>query len=218
MDMRRKTQSAFDTSFISANASEDHAEHFYRLAQMAGDELYTVLFGARARAVLHAMFKLGQNEFSYRHTRFLLVEGEIAGMIHGFRAEAAQAHSARTLWLMLGCSRLQLFRFLASSIMLRDIVGFTGARVLGDFYILFVAILPRYRGQGYSRTLLAEAERLAAEQNCDRLALDVDERNAVARAAYKRAGYELIGASKKVSFDNESWRVLRLAKSVTARA
>ncbi|MCY3779220.1 MAG: GNAT family N-acetyltransferase [Chloroflexi bacterium] len=205
-------------SFISAQAGRDHAEHFYRLAQMAADELYTQLFGSRARAVLHVMFLREQNEFSHRHTRFLLVEGEIVGMLHGFRAEEAQTNSGKTLWLMLRYAGLQVFRFLFIVIVLRDILGFTGERDSGDFYILFVAIYPRFRGRGYSKRLLGEAERMSFEQNCARLSLDVDERNAVARAAYRRAGFEQISESKKVTIDNERWGVLRLAKSVTPSA
>ena len=55
------------------------------------------------------------------------------------------------------------------------------------------------------------------EQNCVRLALDVDERNAVARAAYQRAGFEQIGESKKATIDGERWGMLRLAKPVKGR-
>lgn len=202
-------------SFISAQATGEHAEHFFRLAQMAADELFTLLFGARARPVLHAMFLRERNEFSYRHTRFLLVEGEIAGVLHGFRADEAQAYSRRTLWLMLRQARLQVFRFLFMGIVLRAILDFTEIREPGDFYILFVAIYPRFRGRGYSKKLLAEAERMSVERNCVRLSLDVDERNTVARAAYRRAGFEQIRESKKIVIDNEPWRVLRLAKTMT---
>ena len=205
-------------TFLPAQATNDHAEHFYRLAQMAADDLFTQLFGSRARAVLQAMFLRERNEFSYRHTRFLLAEGEIAGMLHGFRAAQAQAHSSRTLWLMLRCSRLQLFRFLFMSLVLRDILGFTDKRDADDFYILFVAIYPRFRGRGCSKSLLAEAERLSLELNCARLSLDVDERNTVARAAYRGAGFEQVSQSKKIMIEGQPWGVLRLAKPPTGNS
>ena len=132
------------------------------------------------------------NEFSHRHTRFLLAEGEIAGMLHGFPARAVRdAQSGRSLWLMLRHARFEVLRLIIAAVVLRDILDFIGQDLdSGDFYISILAIDPPYRGRNLSKALLAEAERLAVEQNCVRLALDVDERNAVARAAYQRAGFD----------------------------
>lgn len=204
--------------FISAQAKRDHAQRYYELAQMASDGLFTHLFGSRARAVLQEMYLRDDNEFSHRHTRFLLAEGEIAGMLHGFRAGEAQAHGGRSLWLMLRYARLQVMRFFITAVVLRDILGFIGENLDSqDYYISMLAIYPAHRGHSYSKALLAEAERLAVERNCVRLALDVDERNAVARAAYRRAGFEQIGESKQANVENERLRMLRLAKPVTGQ-
>lgn len=208
----------FDMPFIAAQANRDHAQHFYELAQMASDDLFTHLFGERARAVLQAMFLREDNEFSHRHTRFLLADGEIAGMLHGFPSGEAQAHGGRSLWLMLRHAQLQVMRFFIAAVILRDILGFIGEGLdPDDYYISMLAIYPRYRGRSYSKSLLAEAERLAAQRNCLRLALDVDERNAVARVAYRRAGFEQIGESKEVNIEDERLRMLRLAKPVAGR-
>ena len=50
-------------------------------------------------------------------------------------------------------------------------------------------------------TLLQEAERRAAYHGCSRITLDVDERNAVARAAYARFGFEQVARSKAVEIE-----------------
>ena len=60
--------------------------------------------------------------------------------------------------------------------------------------------------------ILNYAARLAAERGSSRLTLDVDERNAVAIAAYRRAGFKQIDESKKIQHQGESWGLLRLAK------
>ncbi len=204
--------------FISAQANKEHAQRFYELAQMASDGLFTHLFGGRAQAVLLEMFLRDDNEFSHRHTRFLLADGEIAGMLHGFRAGAAQAGSGRSLWLMLRHAQLQALRFFIAAVVLRELLDFVGERLDSeDYYISMLAIYPAHRGRSYSKALLAEAERLAAERNCARLALDVDERNAVARAAYRGAGFEQVCESKTVNIAEERLRMLRLAKPVTRR-
>lgn len=119
---------------------------------------------------------------------------------------------------MLRHARLQALRFFFSALVLRDILGFIGENLdPEDYYISMLAIYPAFRGLSYSKALLAEVERLAVEQNCVRLALDVDERNVVARAAYRRAGFGQIGESKKVTIDGQRWGMLRLAKPATGQ-
>ena len=203
---------------IPAQASNQHARHFVQLAQIASDNLLSELFGPRAHAVFEASFMLEHNEYSHRHTRFLLVQGEIAGMVQGCRKQTAEAYAGRALLLMLLQARWQVFRFFFSAWALRDILHFMSRCDSEDFYINFVALYPQFRGRGYSKSLLAEAERMALEQHCRRLALDVDERNAAARGAYRSAGFEQISASKKMAQSPEPWAVLRLAKPLTKSA
>ncbi|UPG72089.1 GNAT family N-acetyltransferase [Roseomonas gilardii subsp. gilardii] len=52
-----------------------------------------------------------------------------------------------------------------------------------------VVVARRFRGQGISRLLLAEAERIARERGCCKITLEVLEGNQAARAAYEKAGF-----------------------------
>lgn len=200
-------------TLISAQATPDHARHFARLAQIASDEFFSELLGKKANAVLESMFMQTNNDSSYSHTRFLLADDEIAGMLTAYTAAEARSQSRRTMWLMLRYAGWRFIRLLAISILYSDILDFLGGNLeAGDFYIAMVAIYPPYRGRGYSKTILNDAARLAAERGSSRLTLDVDERNAVAIAAYRRAGFEQIGESKKIQHQGERWGLLRLAK------
>ncbi len=204
------------SSFIfPAQPTADQATRFAQLAQMAGDNVFTEFFGERANAMLESMYLQADNHHSHSHTTFLQVDSAIAGMLQAYSAAAARDHAARSYWLYLKYARLQIFRFLAVAIHLRDILGFLGENLAeGDLYIVFLAIYPQHRGRGHSKTLLNQASQLARQAGCARLALDVDERNMIARAAYQRAGFKQIGESKKVCYENECWRLLRLAKPV----
>ncbi|MCY4021262.1 MAG: GNAT family N-acetyltransferase [Chloroflexi bacterium] len=200
---------------IPARPTPDNADHFAQLAQMAGDKVFTDLFGGRAHAALKSMYLQADNLNGHTHTTFLQEDSAIAGMLHAYSATAARDYAPRTNWLYLKYARLQIFRFLAATILLRDILGFIGENLLeGDYYIAFLAVYPQRRGRGHSKTLLNHASHLARQARCSRLALDVDEHNTIARAAYQQAGFEQISASKEVRIENERWRVLRLAKPV----
>lgn len=182
---------------------------------MAGDKVFTELLGSRAHAALVSMYLQADNLNSYTHTTFLREDSAIAGMLHAYSATAARDHGPRTNWLYLKYARLQIFRLLATTILLRDILGFVGENLLEeDYYISFLAVYPQQRGRGHSKILLNHASHLARQAGCSRLALDVDEHNSIARAAYQRAGFEQVSASKEVDIGNERWRVLRLAKPV----
>ncbi|MDE2858946.1 MAG: GNAT family N-acetyltransferase [Chloroflexota bacterium] len=200
---------------MKAQATTCQAKRFAQLAQMAGDNVFTEFFGNRANAVLEAMYLQADNYNSHSHTTFLQEDAAVAGMIHAYTAAAARDQAPRTNWLYLKYARLQIFRVLATAILLRDILGFQGEHLSEeDYYIVYLAIYPQYRGRGHSQTLLNHASYLARQAGCSRLALDVDERNTIARAAYQRAGFVQIGQSKKVHIENERWGILRLAKPI----
>ena len=202
-------------TLVPAQPAAEQAAHFARLAQIAGDEIFTHFFGSRAETVLASMFRRRENDNSHAHTAFLLEEDAIAGMLQAYTASDARQQAPRTLWLYLRYAAWQLPRALVLGFMLRDILDFLNRDLDDeDFYIVFLALYPPYRGQGHSKTLLREAERRAVLRGCRRLILDVDERNHVALAAYSRVGFEQIAQSKKVELAGERIGLLRLAKPV----
>jgi ribosomal protein S18 acetylase RimI-like enzyme len=83
------------------------------------------------------------------------------------------------------------------------IAGFGGASV-GYALLLYrssstlarlysIATLPRARGKGVGRRLMETCERAARRRGCDRLRLEVREKNAPAIALYEQLGYRRIG-------------------------
>ena len=198
---------------IKAKPTAEQAAHFARLAQIASDQFFAHLFGSRAQTVLESMFLRRDNDNSFIYTSFVLEDDSIAGMLQAYPAADARRQAARSTRLYLRHAAWQIPRALALGFMLRDLLEFLTSNLDdGDLYIAMLAIYPPYRGRGHSKTLLMQAERLAAARGLTRLALDVDERNRIALAAYRGAGFEQIAQSKKVKLEGESWGLLRLAK------
>ena len=65
-----------------------------------------------------------------------------------------------------------------------------------------------------SQTLLDHGGRLARARGCDRLTLDVDERNHIAIGAYRKARFEQVAESKRIRLGEERLALLRLAKTL----
>ena len=198
---------------IKAEPTREHAEHFVRLAQTAAEGIFSYFFGARADAVLTAMFLQPENENSHEHTYFLQQDGEIAGMIHTYSAADYHTFERRSLWLYIRYSGLQIFRGVWHVFRLWNALSYFGSSLReGDFFIGFLAIYPEYRGRWHSRTMINHAVSLAKNADCERLLLDVHERNRHAISVYLRDGFAQINQSKRFTFDGKNATVWSMAK------
>ena len=61
----------------------------------------------------------------------------------------------------------------------------------GGAWIYDIEILPKYRGQGFGRALLAAAEAEAVVRGVDSIGLNVFGTNSIARGLYESAGYRV---------------------------
>jgi [ribosomal protein S18]-alanine N-acetyltransferase len=76
----------------------------------------------------------------------------------------------------------------------KTMIGFILSRLAaGEAEILSIAIAPRQRGRGFARPLLDLHLRRLAGLGARAVFLEVDERNAAARALYRRAGFYDVG-------------------------
>ena len=204
---------------VAARPTPVDARHFADLAQIAGDELYSQLFGKRATPLLQSMFLRENNEYSCRHCTFIRHEHETVGMIHAQSADTLRANELRSFLLMMLLAGWELPRFLLMLLMMRQLLGFAGQKLApGDYYITFVALYPAFRGRGLSKPLLAHAEESALREGCTRLTLDVAADNTIAIAAYQRVGFAQIDASPKMKDGDKELQMLRLARDLSVLA
>jgi ribosomal protein S18 acetylase RimI-like enzyme len=59
-----------------------------------------------------------------------------------------------------------------------------------EYYIDAIAVNFSYQGRGYSKELIAAAERRAVQLNYDKIALNVDQSNVKAQFLYEKLGYK----------------------------
>ena len=200
---------------MSAQPNPEHARHFANLAQIASDGFYSQLLGAKANAILASIFQHPNNDNSFAYTTFLMEDNSVAGMLNGFTADQKQVIGNQTEQLILKYATWRFARYIAVGILLHDITNFIVKHLSKkDYYIQMVAIYPQFRGHGYSKTILNHAHEVAESYACNRLVLDVDERNSVAINAYHKFGFQIIDESNKIQFDGEPWGLLRMAKTV----
>jgi [ribosomal protein S18]-alanine N-acetyltransferase len=89
-------------------------------------------------------------------------------------------------------------------------IGFILSRLAaGEAEILSIAIAQRQRGRGYARPLLDLHLRRLAGLGARTVFLEVDERNAAARALYRRAGFYDVGRRQGYYQTGASALVLR---------
>jgi len=204
---------------VAARRTPADARHFADLAQIAGDDIFSQLFGRRAIPLLQGMFLRENNEYSCRHCTFIRHDYETAGMIHACSARTLQTNELRSFLLTLLLAGWELPRFLLMLVMMRQLLGFVGQKLATDDYtITFVALYPAFRGRGLSKPLLAHAEESALREGCSRLTLDVAADNALAIAAYQRVGFVQVDASPVVKDGGKELQLLRLAKDLTVPA
>ena len=159
-------------------ATKRDALHMAALADIAGHGMpawvwsqacekdQSLIEVGRARAMRE------EGGFSYRNAEMLEHDGEIAGMLLGYRQpDAMDAGDTSTIH--------EVFRALAE----------LEAAAPGSWYVNILGVFPEYRGRGLGARLLRRAEDVGAATGTGRMSLIVDSGNDAARRLYERTGY-----------------------------
>ncbi len=186
------------------------------LILMSDCGLLPALFGEAVSALICRLQSRTANPYSSDKTLVIAEEtgGPIGAMVGSTAAEtrAEELGTAALLFGWYGLGALALFPRLARA----------GKALKGlkpdDFYLSNIAVAPKHRGLGAGRALLSAGEAEAARRSSPQMVLDVEEANEDALAFYGRAGYRF---TSRVAIDlgrDGSFRFLRLAKDLRARA
>lgn len=133
--------------------------------------------------------------FSYRNASVMEVDGNVAGMVLGYRQSDEMDETEE-------CEGAP--EFLKPLIVLE-------CRAPGTFYVNALATYPEHRSKGFGSRLMAEAERLAQEQETDTLSLIAFEQNEGAVRLYKRLGFDVVDKHELIpheSFDSTGYELL----------
>lgn len=126
-------------------------------------------------------FLSDDGNLSLRNTYIAEVDGDVAGMLLGYRQPEAPGPVDDTV--------PELIRPLLA----------LEALAPGSWYVNVLAVFEEYRGQGIGAALLAKAEGLAAETSARTMSIIVEDDNDGAMALYERTGYERVASRPYVS-------------------
>lgn len=181
-----------------ATASTQDLQHVARLAEAAARGLFATLLGPGWAAIFASVARHPGHDLSHDKARFLIVHGEVAGLMAGYSTTLKKAEGDRSSWLMARYGWPQLPRLIVHGLPRLPLLRWHDDLPANAFYVAFLALYPAYRGRGLSRPLLDIAHRQARAEGCAQLALDVATDNPAAIAAYHSYGFRITGTSPVV--------------------
>jgi ribosomal protein S18 acetylase RimI-like enzyme len=121
----------------------------------------------------------------------------------------------------------QSMRRLLRSRSARVIVAETGGQLAGAAVVLFrrgatvarlysIAVVPQMSGQGVATSLLEAVEAAAGAGRCDRVRLEVHDKNAAAIARYRKSGYRQF--DRQARYYEDGGDALRFEKPLGRRS
>ena len=142
---------------------------------------------ARARSLLAAVYRRPGHAASFEVCEVAELDDTLAGVIAWFPVSEGDARARR--FVSLTAPRVPPWRWLALLRHLRAAGTVSPQPPPHTLYVDALAVDPAYRRRGVARTLLAHAERAAAAEHFEGIALDTGLHNDAARALYEAVGF-----------------------------
>lgn len=170
--------STADSLSLRRSHVED-ARHIARLALLAGDGI-PAFFWEAAKAPEQSLedygaqkVARGEGNFACRNAWLAEWQGQVAGMLLGYRLEAIDEAAIAALPAFI-----------------RPLIELE-ACVPDSFYLNMLAVYPDYQGRGVGRALLRHVDTLAREAGCSLSSVEVFEGNGGAYRLYREEGFTL---------------------------
>jgi ribosomal protein S18 acetylase RimI-like enzyme len=180
-----------------AVATIDEGLLFARYLNVAADGAFRALLGRDYDRVIGEAYLSPGHDLSYETAVFAERSGRVVGMASGYTSHQHEQSSDEPLRRAAG---FRMVRMAAFSVLGRGMKTFIKTVPDGDYYLLAVAVDDQYRGSGIGSILLDYSEETARAAGCDRVVLDVAEKNAGARQLYERRGMEIEAISPSILF------------------
>lgn len=169
---------------------EDKRSVGHLLREALTPDLADAVFGlgveGAATSYLERLFARPGTLWSYDLVTLAEVDGQVAGMVsHAPWTELARRYRA-TMWAYLRVyGPLRFWRLLPR---LRMLIGASPPVPAEHWFIPYLAVFPKHRGNGVAKALLARVHR-SADRQSSACSLYVLAENRAAREFYKQAGY-----------------------------
>jgi ribosomal protein S18 acetylase RimI-like enzyme len=160
-----------------------------RLLYLSAQPYYDAYTGSaeRSRRMLEAVWRKPGHTAGHDRCRVAEIDGVVAGAMVGFPAAEGDALARR--FLMVSLLRLPVWHWPHVVRHLRAAAEVMPVPPARSFYVDALAVDPTLRRRGAATALLADAERIAAEQGLDGVSLDTGLANDDAQALYEAYGF-----------------------------
>ena len=186
------------------------ARDFSQLVLLSAPTFFPYLFGSDVRNVMKNLFQHTRNYFSFEHSYFIEVNGEIVGMALVYSYKQKKREKQRTSLLFSKYLKWSIFTQLAYLLKSEDIVTQIVER---DCYLSNIAVYPEFRGLGLGTKLLGVIEEEARKTGNRRVVLDAETDNKKAVKLYERLGYNVEQKSPIFQIKDKSFEFFKMRKT-----
>ena len=186
------------------------AQDFSRLVLLSAPTFFPYLFGSDVRDVMKNLFQHARNYFSFEHSYFIEVNGEVAGMALIYNYEQKKGEKLRTSLLLIKYLKWDIFTQLAYLLKSEDIVTQIVER---DCYLSNIAVYPQFRGLGLGTKLLGVIQEEARKTGSRRVVLDAETDNKRAVKLYERLGYNIEQKSPIFQIRDKSFELFKMCRN-----
>ncbi len=187
------------------------AQDFSQLVLLSGPTFLPYLFGSDVRNVMKNLFQHTRNYFSFEHSYFIEVNGEIAGMALVYNYKQKKRQNLRSSLLFLKYLKWSIFTqftyLLKSEHIMAQITE-------SEYYLSNIAVYPKFRGLGFGTKLLGVIEEEARKTGSRRIVLDVEIDNKKAVKLYERLGYNIEQKSPILQIKDKNFEFFKMCKNL----
>jgi ribosomal protein S18 acetylase RimI-like enzyme len=161
------------------------------LIYLSGPEIFRYLFvddAARCLAILRAAFPYPGHMFSHQLAQFAEVNGEVLGIMLGYRGRDEQAEAATGTLLKDILSPQEMEGWIQAGTTMEEI---RPRPLEAEFYVQHLAVTGPHQSKGIGAQLLARTGDYARKEGSAGLSLDVEIENTRAIAFYERGGFTM---------------------------
>lgn len=199
-----------DNYVIRKGKTED-AQDFSTLFLITAPTFFPYLFGSDVKNAIENLFRHTRNWFSFEHSYFIEVSGEIAGMALIYNYEQKKKENLRTSLLILKYLKWSIFAQLTYLLKSLHIVG---QITESECYLNNIAVYPKYRGLGFGAKLFGVIEEEARKTGSKIIALDVEIYNEKAIRLYERLGYKIEQKSPVFKIRDKIFEFFKMSKDI----
>lgn len=198
-----------DNVIIRKGRIED-AEHFSQLALFAVPEFLPYVLGSNVKAIMKNIFQDTGNLFSFEHSYFVEVDSEVAGMALGYSYRQGKQEEERTGELVVRYLEGSSFAELPDP----RIMGITKNVEENEYYFMYLAVYPKFRGLGLGTKLFELIEEEARKAGYNTVVFDVETDNTRAVKLYERLGYEIEAKSPILETSVKKFEFFKMSKDI----